>query len=83
MVDKKIITAVKIRGESNLLRIFLPLFYINNQNNNELAIGFLVKVFEDFPCFQSGLVRQSAFEFSGLARVGNARHIVDMYAVLW
>lgn len=39
-VDKKIITAVRIRGESNLLRIFLPLFYINNQNNNELAIGF-------------------------------------------
>ncbi|GCR75546.1 hypothetical protein BvCmsNSNP027_01601 [Escherichia coli] len=39
-VGKKIITAVKIRSKSNLLRIFLPLFYINNQNNNELAIGF-------------------------------------------
>ncbi|OSK31371.1 hypothetical protein EAKG_02073 [Escherichia coli B574] len=23
-----------------MLRIFLPLFYINNQDNNELAIGF-------------------------------------------
>ncbi|ESV03253.1 hypothetical protein L339_03113 [Escherichia coli E1777] len=34
---------MKIRGESNLLRIFLPLFYINNQNNNELAIGFSSK----------------------------------------
>lgn len=40
MVDKKIITAVKIRSENNLLRIFLPLFHINTQNNNELAIGF-------------------------------------------
>ncbi|CUQ97143.1 hypothetical protein BN1843_24740 [Escherichia coli] len=34
---------MKIRSKSNLLRIFLPLFYINHQNNNELAVGFYSK----------------------------------------